>query len=138
MELKKCTQCGQDLSDDVRFCFRCGGSQFTPAADAAAQGPASQPPYQPLYQPAVYQRTVNNEPATIGDYLLFALFMIIPVFNLVYLIVVAVGGPKYKKSMTNYARATLILMAISLALLLVFLIIGAFTMRRYTPYSYPF
>jgi hypothetical protein len=38
--------------------------------------------------------------------------MLIPIFNLIYLIIVAVGSPTRNKSMTNYARARLIWWAI--------------------------
>lgn len=145
--MKKCTQCNQLLSDEVSVCFKCGGSSFEPAADQPGwqQAPNQQPPneqfYQPSYQTAYeqppYRPNADNsdEPATIGDYLLFTLFMIIPIFNLVYLIMVAVGGPKYKKSMTNYARAMLILWAICLVLVFLLSALGAFSAMSYFRYG---
>ncbi len=142
--MKKCTQCGEKLPDEFKFCFKCGGNQFetVDADDQTATQPEPQPEIQqPIYQQNLraqnaYQRNAyeqyqgqqstspvqdykNTEPATIGNYLLFEVFMIIPIFNLVYLIMVAVGGPKYKKSMTNYARARLILMLIAIPIIII-------------------
>ncbi|MEL4105390.1 hypothetical protein AAFA46_00930 [Oscillospiraceae bacterium WX1] len=149
--MKKCTQCGQTLNDDLKFCFKCGGANFEPVAEAAPQPaqqayqqPSQQPYYQQpaqqqaYYQQPAYQQPVynNSEPATIGDYLLFALFMIIPIFNLVYMIMVAVGAPKYKKSMTNYARAMLIILGIAIILnIIIFGVIGVSFANMYS-YGY--
>ncbi len=152
--MKKCTQCGQTLSDDTKFCFKCGGANFEPIAEAEGtyqqpayqQPPQQQPPQQSYYaqqpayqqapayqqQPAYQAQPVynNDEPATIGNYLLFYLFMIIPVFNLVYLIITAVGGPTRKKSMTNFARAMLIVWAIAIVLCIILGLAGAFSAYR--------
>jgi hypothetical protein len=168
--MKKCTQCGQELSDDTKFCFKCGGSNFEPIEEAAGtyQQPIQQPPQQvpqqppqqsyyaqqqpaqpyrqapaqSYQQPASYQQPSyqqppayqaqpvynNNEPVTIGNYLLFFLLMCIPIFNIVYFIIVAVGGPKYKKSLSNFARAGLIWGAIILVIYIVLIIVFGATL----------
>lgn len=143
--MKKCTQCGQTLNDEVKFCFKCGGANFEPAAESgqqAYQAPAypqpayQQPAYQqqPTYQQPTYQRAQpayqpqqamydNNEPATIKDFLLYFLQMLVPVWNIIKMIMVAVGGPKYKKSLTNFVRASLIWGAIILVLYIILMVI---------------
>ncbi len=126
--MKKCVQCGQTLSDDNRFCHKCGGSAFEEATGA---GSYQQPAYQqPVYRPPYQEQpnAGNREPATIGDYIVFFLLQLIPIFNIVYTIIVAVGSPSRKISMTNLARAVLILWAIGLALGIVLSVIGAFSM----------
>lgn len=149
--MKKCTQCGQILNDDTKFCYKCGGSNYEPVAESGEtyqqptyqqppQQPAQQsyyaqqPPQQNYYapqpgyqQPYQAQPSYNNDaPATIGTFLIFFLLMLIPIFNIVWLIMVAVGGPRHNKSLTSFARASLIWGAIIFVLyLIVFLVIGA-------------
>lgn len=116
--MKKCTQCGQYQGDDTKFCFKCGSGNFAPIS---SQGSYQQPVYQqPPYQA---QPASNSEPAKIKDFLIFYLLMLIPIFNIVYLIIVAVGGPKYNPSLTNYVRASLIWAAIIFVLYIVLILI---------------
>lgn len=145
--MKKCTQCGQTLSDDSKFCFKCGGGNFEQVVEGGTyqqpsyQQPAYQQPayQQPAYQQQAYQQPAyqqpvydNAEPAKIKDFLIFYLLMLIPIFNIVYYIMVAVGGPKYKVSLTNFVRASLIMGAIVFALYLIFfLIFGAALMSTF-------
>lgn len=176
--MKKCTQCGQLLSEDAKFCFKCGGNSFEQAVEGGSyqqdanqqtpyqqdanqqasyqqpyqqqasyqqpsyqQQPAYQQPYsqQPGFQPQPADK--DSEPATIGNFLIFNLLMLIPIFNIIYLIIVAVGGPKYKKTMTNYARASLIWLGIAVVLyIIVFAAVGAsfahLITNNYPSYSY--
>ena len=172
--MKKCTQCGQSLNDDTKFCFKCGSSNFEPVAETGGtyQQPPQQTPQQapqqapqqsyyaqPVQQPVqsyqqapaqsyqqpayqqqpVYQQPVynNGEPATIGNFLLFFVIQIVPIFNIIYTIMVAVGGPKYKKSMTNFARAYLIMMAIVIVLyIIIFAVLGASLASMFNSYGY--
>ena len=126
--MKRCIQCGQTLTDETRFCFKCGGGNFEPVAEAGGyQQPTYQQPVintyiqQPGYQ--VQPGYVNNEPATVGNFLIFFLLMLVPIFNLIYLIMVAVGGPRYKRSMTSFARAALIWAAIMVGLYIILILI---------------
>ncbi len=34
--MKKCTNCGQTQSDDVKFCYNCGGGDFEAASEEGA------------------------------------------------------------------------------------------------------
>ena len=160
--MKKCTQCGQILSDDTKFCFKCGGSNYEPAEEASGtyqqpssyQQPVQQPPQpqqsyytqQPSYQqtPAYQAQPAyqapgsydNSQPAKIGTYLLFFLLMLIPIFNIVWLIIVAIGGPKHNKSLSNFVRAALIWGAIIFVVyLILFAILGSFIADFFNSYS---
>ena len=126
--MKRCIQCGQTLTDETRFCFKCGGGNFEPTADAGGYKPPTyqQPVINTYIQQPAYQAQpayVNNEPATVGNFLIFFLLMLVPIFNLVYLIIVAVGGPRYKRSMTSFARALLIWAAIMIGLYVILILI---------------
>jgi hypothetical protein len=111
--VKRCIQCGQTLTDETRFCFKCGGGNFEPVAEAGGyQQPTYQQPVINTYiqQPGYQTQPVyaNNEPVTVGNFMIFFLLMLIPVFNIIYLIMVAVGGPRYKRSLTNFVRAAIL------------------------------
>ena len=136
--MKKCTNCGNTQNDDVKFCYNCGGGDFEQVSeegaywqqppnqqDAYQQPPYQQAPYQQSYQQP-YQQPVysnNTEPAKISTFLIFFLLMLIPLFNIVYFIIVAVGGPKYNVSLTNFARASLIWGLIIAAIYIILIII---------------
>lgn len=81
--VKKCTQCTQILSDDTKFCFMCGAPNFEPVIES--EGTYQQPSFHqtPAYQAPAYQQPVfnNTQPATIGNFLIFYLLMLIPIFN---------------------------------------------------------
>lgn len=137
--MKKCTQCGQTLSEETNFCFKCGGSSFDRVAEEGAE--QQQTYQQPIYQQPYQAQPVcdNSEPATIGNFLIFNLLMLIPIFNIVYLIIVAVGGPSRKKSMVNYARASLIWIGIIIVLyIIIFAIVGASMFSIFSSNSYNF
>lgn len=140
--MKKCTQCGQILSDETKFCIKCGGASFEPTADTSAgayqaqasyQQPAQQPTYQqpayqqpaaPGYQQPAYQQpsqqqyyppvSGENEPVSIGMNLLFLILSCIPLVNIIYAIVVAASSKK--KSYRNLAIAWFIALGIGIVL----------------------
>jgi hypothetical protein len=158
--VKKCTQCGQILSDDTKFCFKCGGSNYEQAEETGGsyqqptyQQPVQQPPQQsyyaqqPSYQPQptyqaqpAYQASGyndNTQPAKISTFLVFFLLMLIPIFNIIWLIIVAVGGPSHNKSLTNLVRASLIWAAIMIVLSIILsLILGAFLSDLFSSITY--
>jgi hypothetical protein len=141
--VKKCTQCGQMLSDETKFCFKCGGSNFEPAEEAVGtyqqtqqppqQSYYEQPPQQsyytqpPSYQPQpAYRHPVNDEVVSTGMNFLFLFISYIPLVNLIFAIVVAASSG-FKRSYRNLAKAWLILFVI----LLILSIISYFVIRQY-------
>ena len=129
---KFCTNCGATLSDDRKFCTECGTPlPDAPAAEpaaalaaapipaapapAATPAPAAQPPYAGEIPPA---KGSKFEPITTKGYIGIMLLMCIPIVGLILMIVWACGGCK-KINKKNFARATLIVMAVSLVLSLI-------------------
>ena len=148
MSKKFCTNCGAELSENIRFCTSCGASVAadevinpSPAPAPAVQpvpvaapipAPAAQTPPPPTYvppQPAI-QPSYNGkqeytpgadskyEPITTGGYIGIMLLMCIPFIGLILIIVWACGGCR-KINKRNLARASLILMLISVVLSLI-------------------
>ncbi len=143
--MKKCTNCGNTATDDIKFCNNCGGTNFEPVAGGGyQQQPYQQPAYQQPYQQPAYQAGYSNtEPARIKDFIIFFLLMLIPIFNIIYAIIVAVGGPKYNVSLTNFVRAAIIFgLIISAIYVIIFLIVGASIFSMFGGYGgmggYPF
>lgn len=101
--MKVCNNCGMTLNDDASFCRNCGSSV-----------PAS---YPNNYQPA------SQEPITVGGWIGRTLIPLIPlVGGLVYLIMLFIwsGDTTKEETFRNWAKAQLIVMAISVVLGIVF------------------
>lgn len=136
-----CTGCGAPISDNKKFCTECGTP--VPAVETAAvqetmivetqeaeaipvQQVYQQAPVQPTYQQpvAAYDpdaappKGSKYEPITAGGYIGIMLLMCIPILGLILTIIWACGGCK-KVNKKNLAKATLIMMAISLVLSLI-------------------
>lgn len=62
-----------------------------------------------------FEKTSNE--MTVGDWLITTLILIIPIVNIVMLFIWSFGNPDPRR---NYARASLIWMAISIVLMLIF------------------
>ena len=126
--MKRCTQCGQNLSDETKFCFKCGGANFEPSADTGGyQQPSPQPqtPPQPSYyqqqsQPAFnntyYQKPASgsSETVSVGMNFLFLFLSAIPLVGLIYAIVVAASSQK--RSYKNLGIAWLLMLAVQVVL----------------------
>ena len=50
----------------------------------------------------------GEQPVSIGQWMITSILLAIPIVGIIYFIILAIGGPNTKKSLTNYARATLI------------------------------
>ena len=62
-----------------------------------------------------HEKTVKD--MTVGDWLITMLILIIPIVNIVMLFIWAFGSPDTRR---NYARASLIWMAIGIVLMIIF------------------
>lgn len=145
--MKICSKCNANVEDHMAFCPNCGAPVETatvPVSEgeaASTVNPAEtepQPQYQqPLYQQPVYQpqyqqpmygpqggapygyMPINNEPVSLGDWLLTFLITCIPLVGFIMLIVWAVSDGT-KESKKNWARAKLIWMVIAYVLSFIF------------------
>jgi len=145
----KCTSCGAELKEGLKFCTTCGAPIMVMVAvesatlvEAATEPipqsvtteqpiPTAQPISQPVVQrsvePVVSQLAVSRdsmagtkyELISTWGYIGISLLMCIPVVGQILMIVWACGGCR-KLQKRNYARAMLIMFAISLVLSLIF------------------
>ena len=135
---KFCTGCGAALEDDKKFCTLCGAAQSEEGASAPAVEPAPKPqptrPIQPTPPPVYHSPPQSQEaavppkgskydPITTWGYIGITLLMCIPVIGLVLMIVWACGKCK-KIAKRNFARAMLIMLAVSLVISLILAIAG--------------
>ena len=58
----------------------------------------------------------GEQPVSIGQWMITTILLAIPIVGIIYFIILAIGGPNTKKSLTNYARATLIWVLIAFVL----------------------
>ncbi|MGB3102006.1 MAG: hypothetical protein WBB56_08880 [Psychrobacillus psychrotolerans] len=77
-----------------------------------------------------FEKTSNE--MTVGDWLITTLILIIPIVNIVMLFIWSFGNPDPRR---NYARASLIWMAISIVLMLIFYgVVFAFFFNSFNSY----
>lgn len=137
--MANCTSCGAELIEGLKFCTSCGAavSEISPIMENVEQvvaEPVAEPvqatPVQPtpVVQPApVVQPVIQQDPMagtkyeliSTWGYIGISLLMCIPVVGQILMIVWACGGCR-KLQKRNYARAMLIMFAISLVLSLIF------------------
>ncbi len=124
-----CEKCGNKLPEGAKFCGSCGGKTEPgkPVAATAAVNPTPPPPTytppaqsapQPQYHTApatLYPWQTNSKPLGVGQYIGMFLLMCIPLVNCILLLVWSFGG-NVNKNKKNYARATLIMMLIAIAI----------------------
>ena len=58
----------------------------------------------------------EETPVSVGQWMITTILLCIPIVGIIYFIILAIGGPNTKKSLTNYARAALIWALILIAL----------------------
>ncbi|MGE4283607.1 MAG: zinc-ribbon domain-containing protein [Clostridia bacterium] len=153
-----CQNCGKNVLDGSKFCDGCGASmteQAAPVYAPAAKEGYSQNNYynpQPAYTPAseyipnssqsqqgYYQPTSfaqksqssNDEPLSIGNYIVMMLVTAIPIVGFIMLLVWSFGG-NVNRNKKNWALATLIMGVILFVLMLLFSsVIGAMMARMF-------
>lgn len=127
--MKICNHCGAQLDDQAGFCTNCGN-----AVPTYYQPPQPQQPLQYQYTPA------PKQPITVGGWIGRSLIPLIPfVGGLVYIIMLFIWGGDNTKEDTfrNWAKAQLIVMAISIGLgILLGIIIAAAGASILSDYSY--
>ena len=119
--MKQCPYCGNELSDDAKFCVECGKAlpEEAPAAEAApVEAPAvAEKPTEPQApgaagaapdMPIVTQVPSKKQMLSTLQYILLSLLYAIPVVGLVFLFVFGAGHPK-NGSLKRFSAAMLIL-----------------------------
>ncbi len=103
---KFCNHCGASVGEEDRFCTVCG-KPIT--AESAAEQPKAP------HEESQKKEELDQEPITMGGYLIMFLIMCIPVVNLVVLLLWAFGK-NGNVNRRNFSRAALIYIAIGIAL----------------------
>lgn len=115
--MKRCFHCGYEGADG-KFCPRCGAGLADVDPNATEAVSYQQPPVQDYVQP------VQEETITLGSWMVTLLLSMIPCVNLIMLFVWAFGG-NGPVSKSNWAKAQLIFMLISVVLSLIISIVMA-------------
>ncbi len=132
-----CEKCGKNLPEGSKFCSGCGEKTMSEIKETPKVAQQTPPPVsQPVYSPPVQQpqqQTYSNPKQqayskpqlgmgalSVGDYIKMMLLMFIPIVNFVFLFIWAFGK-EANMNKKNFAKATLILSAISIVLWLIML-----------------
>ena len=128
-----CENCGHQLPDGAKFCGGCGETTkpvqaaYTAAAEPAPMrtlppAPVYSYPAQTAYappRPAAYSgQTGGSEPLRVGQYIGMLLLMYVPLINIILLFMWSFGS-SVNPNKKNFARASLILCAVSLIIMLI-------------------
>lgn len=104
-----CKKCGAKMADGDKFCSACGASVDIDTEDEETR--AKKPQYTEKQQEQETQQE-NQEPLTVGNYLLLFLILLIPIVNIMFLLLLAFGKGRNQNRM-NFARAGLIYVVVS-------------------------
>ncbi len=133
-----CNRCGKEIPENIRYCPACGApvqsSQEDAGHDSQARGPVSyslnnareeyrnsyRQPFSDNYGDAAPENGSRYAPISALGYVGIFLLLGIPVIGLILAIIWACGGCR-KVNKRNLARASLIMIVISVVLCLVFL-----------------
>lgn len=129
-----CNNCGQKLPEGAEFCTNCGAKQ-----EGSKANQPSQNRQRPVNIPATppQQRSTSTKPGirsqeepeliTTKDYILMMILLAIPIVGIVFMFIWGFGS-ETAINRKNYARAILIMMAISIVLsILITVVMGALT-----------
>lgn len=104
--MKKCVNCGFESQDGGNFCPSCGGNMMEAEAGTAPVNEVQAP---------IYYNAPQQEEVSFGDWMLTILLSAIPCVNLIMLFVWAFSG-NTKKSKSNWAKANLVYLLISVVI----------------------
>lgn len=118
-----------------------GGQQYTPPAGYGSyqnqnaynqsMNVYNQSQYMGLNSTTFSPYRQGERPVTVGGWLIAMLLFCIPIVNVIYFIMLLIGGERTPQSLTNFARATGILMIISVAVWMVFFIFLGNTLGKF-------
>jgi len=112
-----CEQCGEKNVDGAAVCVKCG-AMLSPGGGRQQQnygenhGSSS-------YSPPAAAASAGSDPVTIGDWIITYLLMCIPLINFILLFVWAFDS-NTKPSKKNWAKASLIWIAIVFGIMIMF------------------
>lgn len=127
--MRKCNNCNRDFDDSVDFCPTCGARLGDGAqANAAFEQPSATPQFEqpqaqvPIPQPVPAPRPVNQEPVTVGEWMVLLVNLIPCVGPLVYFIIMLVWafGDNTKPSKKTFGKANLIIYLVSIGIGVIF------------------
>ena len=72
----------------------------------------------------------TEQPVSVGQWMITTLLLCIPIVGIIYFIILAIGGPNTKKSLTNYARAALVWTAIIFVFYLILFIFLGYSLKE--------
>ena len=117
-----------------------GGQQYTPPAGYGSyqnqnaynqsMNVYNQSQYMGLNETPFSPYSQGEQPVSVGQWMLTTILFAIPLVGTIYLIILAVGGPSIKKSLTNFARAAFIWAVLALAAYVVLFLALGFTLKN--------
>lgn len=125
--MKVCNTCGMQVNDNVAFCPNCGSHVPAPAQYQAPRQVPQQVSYQNQY------REPAKEPVSVGGWIGRSLIPFIPIVGgIVYFIMLCIwsGDSHKEETFRNWARAQLIVMAITVVLvIIIFAVFSSFILE---------
>ncbi|MBR1663437.1 MAG: zinc ribbon domain-containing protein [Ruminococcus sp.] len=73
----------------------------------------------------------GEEPVSVGHWILVDILFMIPLVNIIYFIILLIGGGKTKRSLTNFARASLIMAIIASVLVGILMAAAGVTLDQF-------
>ncbi|MBE7026332.1 MAG: zinc-ribbon domain-containing protein [Ruminococcaceae bacterium] len=106
--MKKCFKCEREFDDDVQFCPGCGTKLDEVQSVQALEIKEDK------------KKNTNNEPVSVGEWLVMLVNIIPFIGQLIYFVIMLVWAfsDNIKPSKKTFAKATLIIYAISVAILI--------------------